>query len=56
MGIIEALIIGAALYFGLDQIADALDNVAVGIEQAGIKVADALESEIITMAAEEVED
>jgi hypothetical protein len=56
VGIIEALIIGAALYLGLDQIADALDNVAVGIEEAGIKVADALESEIVTITAAEIED
>jgi hypothetical protein len=49
MGIIEAIIIGAALYFGLDQIADALDNVAVGIEQSGITLADALETEIVNI-------
>lgn len=34
--IIETLIIAAALYFGLSSIGDAIDNVAVSIEQASL--------------------
>ena len=56
MGIIEAIIIAVALIWAFDNVTDALDNIAVGIEEAGIKIADALESEIVTMTAEEVED
>lgn len=38
MGIVEAIIIGAALYFGLSSIGDAIDNVAVGIEQFSLNL------------------
>ncbi|WFU52289.1 hypothetical protein QA639_21510 [Bradyrhizobium pachyrhizi] len=34
--IIETIIMAAALYFGLTSIGDAIDNVAVGIEQASL--------------------
>lgn len=34
--IIEAIILGVALYAGLSSIGDAIDNVAVGIEQASL--------------------
>jgi hypothetical protein len=45
MGFIEAIIIAAALYFGLSSIGDAIDNVAVGIEQLGLHLADVLSEE-----------
>ncbi|WP_316196598.1 hypothetical protein [Bradyrhizobium sp. SZCCHNS3053] len=39
MTLLYVLIIAAALFFGLDSIADAMDNIAVGIEQAGNAIA-----------------
>jgi hypothetical protein len=54
MGIIEALIIGAAIYFGLGSIADAVDNVAVGIEDHGIQLSDVLATEIINEVREDI--
>jgi hypothetical protein len=42
MGIIEALIIGAAIFLGLLSLQGPLDNIAVGIEQLGIKIYDAV--------------
>ncbi|WP_187435950.1 hypothetical protein [Bradyrhizobium hipponense] len=52
MGFWEAIIIGIALYAGLNSIAEAFDNIAVGIEQAGLHLAAALEEPV----AEEDED
>ncbi|WP_316200927.1 MULTISPECIES: hypothetical protein [unclassified Bradyrhizobium] len=43
MTFLETVIIAAAIFFGLKSIGDAMDNVAVGIEQAGISIANALE-------------
>jgi hypothetical protein len=46
MGIIEAIIIGFALYIGLISIAGALNVVAIGIEEGSKAIADALYEEI----------
>ncbi|MGJ4953055.1 hypothetical protein [Bradyrhizobium sp. HKCCYLS20291] len=43
MILIETIIIALAIYFGMDAIGDGLHNVAVGIEQAAIRLAEALE-------------
>ncbi|MHC2249994.1 hypothetical protein [Bradyrhizobium elkanii] len=40
--IIEAIILGVALYAGLSSIGGAIDNVAVGIEQASLNLMAAL--------------
>lgn len=45
MGIVEAIIIAIALYFGLTSIGDAIDNVAVGIEQFSLNLASLFEEE-----------
>ncbi|SHH05482.1 hypothetical protein [Bradyrhizobium erythrophlei] len=45
MSIVSAIIIAAALYFGLSAIGEAIDNVAVGIEQFGIYLASILSEE-----------
>lgn len=45
MGFFEAVIIAAALYFGLTSIGDAIDNVAVGIEQFSLNLVSLFDEE-----------
>lgn len=46
MGVIEAIIIAIALCAGLNSIANALHNVAIGIEEGSKAIADALYDEV----------
>ncbi|MGJ4945095.1 hypothetical protein ACQR1W_31350 [Bradyrhizobium sp. HKCCYLS1011] len=47
MSFIETIIIALAILFGLNYVGDAIDNVAVGIEMAGRKVAEAIEDALL---------
>lgn len=43
--VLGAGIIGAAIYFGLGRVEDALDNVAIGIEQFSLNIVSLFDEE-----------
>jgi hypothetical protein len=44
MSILATIIIALAIYYGLDSVGDGLRDLALGIEEAGIRICDAIET------------